>query len=144
MNSLDLQNRAAVVTGGAAGIGFAIAQRLVRVLCPDCRKTHNVTDADMTREPRLHALGLAPGDSIGVPVGCSRCAGIGYRGRQAVYECLEVTEPVRRQIGTRADDLLIEKEARAEGMTTMIEDGLAKCLSGMTSAAEILRVTTVR
>lgn len=128
----------------ASTLRCIIAQRLVRVLCPECRRKKEVSEADIVQEPRLRALGLAPGDTIGVPAGCSRCAGIGYRGRQAVYECLEVTEPVRRLIGTRADDLAVEKEARSEGMTTMIEDGVSKCRAGITSVEEILRVTASR
>jgi general secretion pathway protein E len=77
-------------------------------------------------------------------VGCNRCAGTGYRGRQAVFEVMEITEPVRRLIGTRADDAEIEAEACRGGMSTMIEDGLAKCRTGMTSIEEILRVTASR
>lgn len=128
----------------ASTLRCIIAQRLVRVLCPECRSKRELTEADLVADPRLRALGLREGDGIGVPVGCPRCAGVGYRGRQAVYECLEITEPVRRQIGVRADDLMIEKEARAGGMTTMVEDGVAKCRAGVTSVEEIFRVTASR
>jgi general secretion pathway protein E len=61
-----------------------------------------------------------------------------------VFEVLEVTDPVRRLIGTRADDAEIERVARDQGMTTIIEDGLAKCRAGVTSIDEILRVTASR
>ena len=98
----------------------------------------------LAAESRYVALGLKPGDTMGEPVGCGRCAGSGYRGRQGVFEVLEVTDAIRRLIAARADDAQIERAARDEGMTTIIEDGLAKCRVGVTSADEILRVTASR
>jgi general secretion pathway protein E len=89
-------------------------------------------------------LGLKAGDSICEPAGCERCGGTGYRGRSGVFECLEMTEPVRRLIGSDTDSGVIEQAAVTNGMTTMIEDAVAKCRAGVTSAAEVLRVTTVR
>jgi len=61
-----------------------------------------------------------------------------------VFEVLEVNEEVRGLIESQSDWASIDKVAIRNGMTTMIDDGLAKCLAGMTSAAEILRVTSVR
>jgi len=78
------------------------------------------------------------------PGGCERCSGTGYRGRTGVFECLETGEEVRSLIGPRTDSHLIERAAISAGMTTMIEDAVAKCRAGVTSAAEVLRVTTVR
>jgi general secretion pathway protein E len=128
----------------ASTIRCIVGQRLVRVLCPDCRRTAPVDAARLVREPRFTALGITPGESVGEPVGCGRCAGSGYRGRQGVFEVLEVTDPIRRLIGARADDAEIERVARDQGMTTIIEDGLAKCRAGVTSVDEILRVTASR
>ena len=128
----------------ASTIRCIVGQRLVRVLCPDCRRRAPVDEAKLAKEPRFVALGIKPGDSVGEPVGCGRCAGSGYRGRQGVFEVLEVTDPIRRQIGLRADDAAIEDTAREQGMTTIIEDGLAKCRAGVTSVDEILRVTASR
>jgi general secretion pathway protein E len=128
----------------ASTIRCIVGQRLVRVLCPDCRGTVTLDHATLSRDPRSAALGLRAGEKVGVPVGCERCSGSGYRGRQGVFEVLEVTDKIRRLIGTAADDAAIEREARAEGMTTMIEDGLAKCRAGLTSLEEILRVTASR
>ena len=88
--------------------------------------------------------GSALGDTIFEPVGCERCGGIGYRGRCGVFEVLEINEEVRRLIDSQSDWSSIDKVAIRNGMTTMIDDGLAKCRAGMTSAAEILRVTSVR
>ena len=78
------------------------------------------------------------------PAGCERCGGTGYRGRSGVFECLEMTEPVRKLITANTDTGVVEEAAVKAGMTTMIEDAVAKCRAGVTSAAEVLRVTTVR
>jgi general secretion pathway protein E len=128
----------------ASTIRCIVGQRLVRVLCHECRRMTTIDERRLAEEPRLVALGVKPGDKLGEPVGCSRCAGTGYRGRQGVFETLEVTDPIRRLIGTRADDATIEHAAREQGMTTLIEDGLARCRSGVTSVDEILRVTASR
>jgi general secretion pathway protein E len=128
----------------ASTIRCIVGQRLVRVLCSECRRLTPLDQSVLEAEPRFVALGLRAGDAVGEAVGCARCSGVGYRGRQGVFEVLEVTERVRRLIDTQADDSAIEREARAEGMTTMIEDGLAKCRAGLTSVEEILRVTASR
>lgn len=121
-----------------------IAQRLVRQLCDRCKTSRPLTHADVEADPRYTAVGLAVGNTIFEPAGCERCGGVGYRGRIGVFEVLEMNEDVRALLDEKSDWESIDKVAIRNGMTTMIEDGLAKCLSGMTSAAEILRVTTVR
>ncbi|WP_375314018.1 GspE/PulE family protein [Bradyrhizobium sp. A5] len=121
-----------------------IAQRLVRQLCDRCKSSRPLTHADVEADPRYTAVGLPVGNVIFEPVGCERCGNVGYRGRIGVFEVLEMNEEVRALVEEQSDWESIDKVAIRNGMTTMIEDGLAKCLSGMTSAAEILRVTTVR
>ncbi|MCP3401799.1 GspE/PulE family protein [Bradyrhizobium sp. CCGB20] len=121
-----------------------VAQRLVRQLCDRCKTSRPLTHADIEADPRYAAVGLAVGNVIFEPAGCERCGGVGYRGRIGVFEVLEMNEEVRALVEEKSDWESIDKVAIRQGMTTMIEDGLAKCLSGMTSAAEILRVTTVR
>ena len=121
-----------------------IAQRLVRQLCDRCKSSRPLTHADVEADPRYTAVGLSVGNVIFAPVGCERCGNVGYRGRIGVFEVLEMNEEVRALVEEQSDWESIDKVAIRNGMTTMIEDGLAKCLSGMTSAAEILRVTTVR
>lgn len=121
-----------------------IAQRLVRQLCDRCKTSRPLTHADVEADPRYTAVGLEVGNTIFEPAGCERCGGVGYRGRIGVFEVLEMNEDVRALLDEKSDWESIDKVAIRNGMTTMIEDGLAKCLSGMTSAAEILRVTTVR
>jgi general secretion pathway protein E len=121
-----------------------VGQRLVRVLCPDCRKRTPLSPEAVAREPRYAVLGLRAGDMVGEAVGCDRCSGTGYKGRLGVFEVLEVTEEIARLIGTGVAEAIIEAKAKADGMTTMIEDGIAKCRAGVTSIEEILRVTASR
>ncbi|WP_316232807.1 GspE/PulE family protein [Bradyrhizobium sp. SZCCHNPS2010] len=121
-----------------------IAQRLVRQLCERCKTARPLTDADFTEDPRLAALGLRAGEITHHPVGCERCSGSGYRGRLGVFEVLEVDNELRSLIGEKTDGHKIDQAAIRAGMTTMLDDGLAKCRAGLTSPAEILRVTTAR
>jgi general secretion pathway protein E len=121
-----------------------IAQRLVRILCDRCRVQKRLAPQDLAADPRYGMLGFVAGDTVCEPAGCERCGGTGYRGRSGVFECLEMTEPVRKLIGATTDTGIVEEAAIKAGMTTMIDDAVAKCRAGVTSAAEVLRVTTVR
>jgi general secretion pathway protein E len=121
-----------------------IAQRLVRLLCDRCRVQKRLTAQDLAADPRYGMLGFTAGDTVCEPAGCERCGGTGYRGRSGVFECLEMTEPVRKLIGANTDTGIVEEAAIQAGMTTMIDDAVTKCRAGVTSAAEVLRVTTVR
>jgi general secretion pathway protein E len=120
-----------------------IAQRLVRVLCERCKKSRRLTSDDLAADPRYAMLGLRIGETVHHPAGCERCSGTGYRGRVGVFEVLETTSEVRGLIGPRTDSNTIERAAIGAGMTTMVDDAVAKCRAGVTSAAEVLRVTTV-
>jgi general secretion pathway protein E len=121
-----------------------VAQRLVRQLCERCKTTRVLTDADFSEDPRLEAFGFRSGEAIHEPCGCERCGGTGYRGRLGVFEVLELTNELRELIGEKTDGLKIDELAIRGGMTTMLDDGIAKCRAGLTSPAEILRVTTLR
>jgi general secretion pathway protein E len=121
-----------------------VAQRLVRQLCERCKTTRVLTDADFSEDPRLDAFGFRSGEAIHEPCGCERCGGTGYRGRLGVFEVLELTNELRELIGEKTDGLKIDELAIRGGMTTMLDDGIAKCRAGLTSPAEILRVTTLR
>ncbi|MFT4098049.1 MAG: GspE/PulE family protein [Rhodoblastus sp.] len=121
-----------------------IAQRLVRILCDRCKKPEILDAETCASDRRYGALGLKVGDRIWRPGGCERCNGAGYRGRVGIFEILEMTDEIHELIGKNADAHEIDRAARRSGMTTMIEDAVAKCLAGVTSPAEALRVTTVR
>jgi general secretion pathway protein E len=121
-----------------------VAQRLVRQLCDRCKLPKTLTESDLAGDPRLDALGFRSGETLQEPCGCERCSGTGYRGRLGVFEILELTSDVRQFIEEKTDGLKIDEMAIRAGMTTMLDDGIAKCRAGLTSAAEILRVTTAR
>ncbi len=121
-----------------------VAQRLVRQLCDRCKVPKTLTETDFAEDPRLGALGFRSGETIQGPCGCERCGGTGYRGRFGVFEILELTNDVRELIGEKTDGLKIDQTAIRAGMTTMLDDGVIKCRAGLTSPAEILRVTIAR
>jgi general secretion pathway protein E len=121
-----------------------IAQRLVRVLCDRCKSQRNLTSDDLAADPRYEICGFGVGQLVWDPNGCERCGGVGYRGRVGVFEALEVTGEVRDLVGPRADSKMLDDAAMKAGMTTMMEDAIAKCRMGITSISEVLRVTTVR
>ena len=121
-----------------------IGQRLVRVLCDRCKLRKEISAADFDVDPRYEACGLSVGETIFEPKGCERCAGMGYRGRVGVFEALEVDAEVRSCVGQRVDAVALDQAARRAGMTTMMDDAIAKCREGVTTVSEALRVTMVR
>jgi general secretion pathway protein E len=120
-----------------------IAQRLVRVLCDRCKTKKQLNANDIGEDPRFAALGFKSGDTVYQPHGCDRCGSTGYRGRNGIFEIIEMTGGVRDLITEHTDSEVIHRAAVKAGMMTMVEDAIAKCRIGVTSAAEVLRVTTV-
>jgi general secretion pathway protein E len=117
---------------------------LVRTLCPDCKQPFVLRAKEMDADPRFSALGFQAGATLHRPIGCERCGNTGYRGRVAIFEVLEITETIRRHILSGANDTVIEQAARAEGMTTMVEDGLSRCHKGITTLDEVMRVAVLQ
>jgi len=124
----------------ASCIRALIGQRLVRILCDSCKEPQHLTAADLAQDERYTTLELAAGDTVYRPKGCEWCGYSGFRGRQGVFEVIEVTPAVRRAIGPKTDATELEAVARREGMITMTQDGVAKCRAGMTTVDEIFRV----
>jgi type IV pilus assembly protein PilB len=119
----------------SSAVDCIVAQRLVRTLCNHCKRPQSVSDAVLAE----HGLaGVQPYE----PVGCSRCAGSGYRGRQALYEVMSVSEPIRALILERASVDEMIAVAHSEGMRRLRDDGLQKVREGVTSIAEIERMTS--
>ena len=120
---------------GDALVGV-IAQRLVRRLCPECKRLVYATED----EKRL--LGVTtPGDlPIYEPVGCEACGDTGYHGRIGVYEIMPVTNDLRIKIaaGARADE--IKEQAVSEGMNTLSVSAAKLCVQGVTSFKEALKI----
>lgn len=145
----------------ASTVNVAMAQRLVRKLCPDCRQNFTL-DAELLksigREVDLdYVLSVAAKNNLidknnaaaknwseinfFRAVGCQRCSQEGYKGRIGIYEVMEISDDISKMVSVRADSNDIEKKAREEGMMKMLEDGMIKALQGITSIEEILRVT---
>jgi general secretion pathway protein E len=114
-----------------------VAQRLLRVLCPDCREAYQADEYE------CNLLGVDPATppTIYREVGCEKCAHEGYRGRQGIYEVVTVDDDLRRMIHSGASELDLEQQARHKS-TSIREDGIAKVLAGVTSIDELLRVTS--
>ena len=119
----------------SSAIDCIVAQRLVRTLCKNCKRPQSVP------EPVFAAHGLAGAQPF-EPVGCSRCAGSGYRGRVGVYEVMSVSERLRALILERAPVDSMVAVALEEGMERLREDGMRKVREGLTSIAEIERMTS--
>ena len=125
-------------------LSIALAQRLVRVLCPECKKkvdpnpkvrnmiTSSLKDVKEAKIPKNL--------KIYKPQGCKKCNGEGYSGRIAVFEVLEMTPQLSEIIQKEPSEVKIEQEAKRQGMITMKQDGLLKVLEGVTSIEEVLRV----
>jgi len=125
----------------ASCIRAIVGQRLVRILCPDCKKLHCLTASDLAKDQRYGALGFQAGENIHLPEGCELCSNTGFRGRKGVFEVINVTPAFRSAIRPGCDVTELEKMAAREGMTTMTADGLAKCRAGLTTVDEVFRVT---
>jgi type IV pilus assembly protein PilB len=110
-----------------------IAQRLVRKVCPAC----SIPDAPDHDRLRRLGIDLARAGSLRRGAGCAECRSTGYAGRLGVYEMLRFVPSIRRLIEQNAAESLIAQQARREGMASMIDDGVAKALAGMTSLEEI-------
>ncbi len=121
----------------ASSLSAVVAQRLVRKLCPDCRKPYPPSPSEWAE------LGLSMQPSAGffAPAGCAACRNTGYRGRVGIFEILAVDEPLRVLLLTRADSEGIRAHAASRGMRSILQAGAEKVLAGITSAEEVLRVT---
>ena len=112
-----------------------IAQRLLRKICPSCKREHRLS-AD-----ELEYLGLNRAGSVWSGDGCSECRGTGYKGRTGIFEVLDVNENVRGVISERLDLAELQAVARRDGLVTLREQGIRKMLEGITTYEEVIAVT---
>lgn len=114
-----------------------IAQRLVRRLCPECKR------AKKADQEELEMLMLSPDDDVTIyePCGCPKCDGTGFRGRIGVYEIMEVTQPLKSIISKNGSAEEIKKKALEEGMHTLRMSATGYVLQGITSVQEMMRVS---
>jgi len=123
----------------SSSIEAVIAQRLVRLICPDCKK-------EITPEPEvIRELGAGVEEMQGVKIyrgeGCRECKFTGYKGRTGIYEIIVVSDKLKDLIMKRSSADIILKQAKKEGMKTMRDDGWNKIKAGKTTISEVLRVT---
>lgn len=114
-----------------------IAQRLVRRLCPECKK------AKKADEEELELLNRKPDEDITIyaPCGCPRCDGTGFKGRIGVYEIMEITQPLRNIISKNGGAEDIKEKALSEGMHTLRMCATDYVLQGITSVSEMIKVS---
>ncbi len=127
----------------ASSLVGVLAQRLVRVLCPDCRQAY-VPTAEERQQAGLTEKILAQAGNpkqLYRAVGCSACQNTGYQGRTGIYELMMVDDDVRPLILKSVDATTIKRAAVDRGMVTLLEHGAYKVARGITTAAEVLSVT---
>jgi general secretion pathway protein E len=117
----------------ASSLVGVLAQRLIRLLCPHCKKQAIATDAECVLLNKKSA-------QIYKPVGCDICKNSGYTGRSGIYELISVDENLRHQIHTKVSEQFLKESVR-QNYPSMREDGVSRVLAGHTSLEEVLRVT---
>ena len=116
-----------------SAVSAVLAERLVRLLCPECKRLAE-------SEEEFEGLEQALGAKAFVARGCPACLGTGYKGRTPIVELLQMNEPVRQAILSKSDTEELALAAKNEGMKTLLADGIQKIRSGDTSPQELRRV----
>jgi type IV pilus assembly protein PilB len=124
-----------------SALNCILAQRLVRMICPHCKKQVSYPDAYLVES------GLDPGQWRDVPLyegeGCFECGGTGFRGRSAISELLDLSDNIRDLILNRRPSTEIRRKAREEGMTFLRDSAVEKAREGITTLKEINKVTFI-
>jgi len=124
----------------SASLRAALAQRLVRSICQNCKQPH------VPSPNELNVLGVAEDQvtdaSFMSGAGCEKCGDSGFRGRKGVFEIFEVNQEIEEMIYHNVSIVELRKKSREMGMRTMREDGFRKVLAGVTTLEEVLMVTT--
>jgi type IV pilus assembly protein PilB len=121
----------------ASAIVSIVAQRLVRQLCTSCKQRTMVSTASLSKAGFHVAFDLEAYE----PVGCNRCGGTGYKGRTGLYEVMALSDEIRQLTVERASSDQIRNVAVEQGMRPLRIDGFEKVKNGVTSIAEVSRVT---
>jgi type IV pilus assembly protein PilB len=124
-----------------SALNCIMAQRLVRVICTNCKRQKNFTQTELKEAGLDPAVWSSVALSEGA--GCLECSGTGFHGRTAICELLDLTDRIREMIVDRRPTSEIKRIAREEGMITLRESGLAKIRAGLTTVKEINKVTFV-
>jgi len=121
----------------------AVAQRLIRVLCPYCKKSYRPSPYEMEKITGvMKVLGRKETEEVILynKVGCKFCNGIGYKGRTALFEIMVMSPRIREMALSGTSHMEIKSQAMREGMRTLYENGVRKALEGITTLEEVLRV----
>ncbi len=121
-------------------LNAVIGQRLVRILCEDCRTPYEPL-RETVEKTGLDRLASGNTSVLYGATGCEHCNETGYRGRTTILELIVMTDVIRQLVLQRAEAVEIQRAAREGGMQTMYEDGLCKALAGTTTMEEVMRVT---
>jgi general secretion pathway protein E len=134
---LDMGVADYLVTSTVNGV---LAQRLVRKLCEHCRTPYRAVP-EMIQQMGVAVDGFGDDITLYRPHGCDACNSTGYHGRIVITELLVMTDPLRRLVLKHADAKELQRAAIDGGMRTMHADGVLKALAGITTLAEVMRVT---
>jgi general secretion pathway protein E len=122
----------------ASSLVAVLAQRLVRVLCPECRVGYEATHEELLE------IGIRPPDEavrVYRAAGCVACNYTGYRGRIGIFELMLIDDEIRSKVTQNVDSKSIKQVAASKGMRSLRADGARKVMLGVTSVAEVLRAT---
>jgi general secretion pathway protein E/type IV pilus assembly protein PilB len=133
MRMIDMGIEPYLVTSTLIG---AMAQRLVRKICPDCKESY---EPEISKLPK--DLPIKAGEKLYRGVGCQKCRNSGFRGRLGIYELMTMNDDVRAGIMSRAPISEIVEAARPSGLRLLREDGWVKVKRGVTTPSEVLRCT---
>ncbi len=123
----------------ASALRAAMAQRLVRAICTNCKTEYTPTDREIKM---LGAIGKSvAGTKMFKGTGCPNCSNNGYKGRKGIFEIFMIDDTIQRLIFDHSPATILRARAREMGMRTLREDGILKIASGMTSLEEVLRAT---
>ncbi len=123
-----------------ATFNMVMSQRLVRRICDNCKTSYKIT------QKKIKEMGLAGKLSTGTTLyhgeGCSKCNRSGYKGRFAIFEVMRVSDRIRDAVIKNSSLMEIKKTAQTAGMLSMLEQGIKKAKSGMTSIEEVIRIAS--
>jgi len=118
----------------ASALLIVVSQRLVRLLCKECRTPYEATGTELNEV----GLSIPPGRRLFRAVGCDACDNIGYQGRTGIFELLVVDEELRKSINDGASEQVLFEMAARKGLRSYREDGIEKALMGITSVEEVI------
>jgi type IV pilus assembly protein PilB len=138
---IDMEVEPFLISSSVIGV---LAQRLVRMICPNCKESYSTPREVLLRYGFPIPDGVAEETNGEITLfrgaGCAKCKGTGYKGRTGVHELMSMTDTIRDQVLERSPSHILRNLAMKEGMRTLQMDAVSKILMGVTSVDEVLRV----